>query len=146
MAVFEFGSFRLDSATRSLFRNGNPQTLAPKTFDVLLYLVERRTRVVSKNELLEALWSGTFVEEGNLSQQVFLLRRLLDGGAAQPEYIATMPRRGYRFVGDVIERVAEPDPLLAPMSTGTSHRSLWTALIVAGTRRQRHGRGLFQLA
>jgi DNA-binding winged helix-turn-helix (wHTH) protein len=55
VAVFEFGSFRLDSATRSLFRNGNLQTLAPKTFDVLLYLVERRTRVVSKNELLEAL-------------------------------------------------------------------------------------------
>ena len=95
-----------------------PQTLAPKTFDVLLLLVEQRARVVSKDELLQTVWPGTFVEEGNLSQQIFLLRKIL-GGDDQPEYIATVPRRGYRFVAEVRER-AEEFPAL-PRSPQPSH-------------------------
>ena len=93
MAVFEFGPFLLDPSTRSLLRDAVPQTLAPKTFDLLLLLVEQRARVVSKDELLQTLWPGTFVEEGNLSQQIFLLRKIL-GADDQPEYISTVPRRG----------------------------------------------------
>ena len=106
MAVFEFGPFLLDPSTRSLLREGVPQTLAPKTFDVLRLLVEQRARVVSKDELLQTVWPGTFVEEGNLSQQIFLLRKILSGDD-QPEYISTVPRRGYRFVADVRERSEE---------------------------------------
>ena len=106
MAVFEFGPFLLDRSTRSLLRDRVPQTLAPKTFDVLLLLIEQRARVVSKNELLQAVWPGTFVEEGNLSQQIFLLRKIL-GADDQPEYISTVPRRGYRFVAEVRERSEE---------------------------------------
>ena len=113
MALFEFGPFLLDPSTRSLLRNGIPQTLAPKTFDVLLLLVEQRARVVSKDELLQTVWPGTFVEEGNLSQQIFLLRKILSGDTDQPEYITTVPRRGYRFVGTSdrsFERAAGSSP------------------------------------
>lgn len=68
MAAFEFGPFRLDPAKRSLLREGVPQSLPPKAFDVLALLVQCRERVVSKEELLSTLWSDTFVEEGNLSR------------------------------------------------------------------------------
>ena len=104
MAAFEFGPFLLDPAKRALLREGVPQSLPPKAFDVLALLVQRRERVVSKEELLSTLWADTFVEEGNLSQQIFVLRRTLNGHSESPEYIATIPRRGYRFTAQVIER------------------------------------------
>lgn len=129
MAVFEFGPFLLDPSTRSLLRDGATQTLAPKTFDVLQLLIEQRARVVSKDELLQTVWPGTFVEEGNLSQQIFLLRKIL-GGDDQPEYISTVPRRGYRFVADVRERSEELGAL--PPGPQPSHalpRRLWGPLI-----------------
>ena len=105
---FEFGPFVLDPAKRSLVRDTVPQSLTPKAFDVLLLLVEQRARVVSKEEILKTLWPDMFVEEANLSQQVFVLRRTLNGDSAGPDYIATVPRRGYRFVAEVIER-SEPE-------------------------------------
>lgn len=130
MAVFQFGPFLLDRSTRSLLRNGIPQALAPKTFDVLLLLVEQRARVVAKDELLQTVWPGTFVEEGNLSQQIFLLRKILCGDTNQPEYIATVPRRGYRFVGEVAEQVKEPSALpRAPRPSQTLSRRLSAPLI-----------------
>jgi len=137
VAVFQFGPFLLDPSTRSLLRNGIPQALAPKTFDVLLLLVEERARVVSKGELLQTVWPGTFVEEGNLSQQIFLLRKILGGDADQPEYIATVPRRGYRFVGEVTERVSEPPALpRAPRPSQTFSRTpsalLFSGVLIAG--------------
>ena len=104
MAAFEFGPFLLDPAKRSLLREGVPQSMPPKAFDVLALLVHARERVVSKDELLSTLWADTFVEEGNLSQQIFVLRRTLNGSSESPEYIATIPRRGYRFTAQVIER------------------------------------------
>ena len=104
MAAFEFGPFLLDPARRSLLREGVPQSLPPKAFDMLALLVQCRERVVSKEELLSTLWADTFVEEGNLSQQIFVLRRTLNGLSGSPEYIATIPRRGYRFTAQVIER------------------------------------------
>jgi DNA-binding winged helix-turn-helix (wHTH) protein len=122
VAVFQFGPFLLDPSTRSLLRNGIPQALAPKTFDILLLLVDQRARVVSKDELLQTVWPGTFVEEGNLSQQIFLLRKILCGDADQPEYIATVPRRGYRFVGEVAEQMKEPRLFLG--RPGRARRSL----------------------
>ena len=104
MAAFEFGPFLLDPAKRSLLREGVPQSLPPKAFDVLALLVQCRERVVSKDELLSTLWADTFVEEGNLSQQIFVLRRTLNGFSESSEYIATIPRHGYRFTAEVIER------------------------------------------
>ena len=138
MAVFQFGPFLLDPSTRSLLRNGVPQALAPKTFDVLLLLVEQRARVVAKDELLQTVWPGTFVEEGNLSQQIFLLRKILCGDTDQPEYIATVPRRGYRFVGEVAEQVKDPSalPRAARPSQTLSRRlsaPLISGVLIAGS-------------
>ena len=104
MAAFEFGPFLLDPAKRSLLRDGIPQSLTPKAFDLLALLVRHRARVLSKDELLSTLWPETFVEEANLSQQIFVIRRTLNGDSESAEYIATIPRRGYRFTAQVIER------------------------------------------
>ena len=117
MAVFEFGPFVLDSAKRALLRNGEPQALTPKSFDLLLLLVEYRERVVSKDELLQSLWPDAFIEESNLTQQIFLVRRALNGEPEGPEYIATIPRRGYRFVGGISERQEEITTGDAPAPT-----------------------------
>jgi DNA-binding winged helix-turn-helix (wHTH) protein len=107
VVTFEFTPFVLDPAKRVLLRAGVPQTLTPRAFDLLLLLVQQRDRVLSKDEILRAVWADTVVEESNLNQQVFVLRKALNGDGHGPEYIATIPRRGYRFVGEVTERSAE---------------------------------------
>lgn len=97
--VYEFGPFRLDVSERVLLRDGTPAPLAPKALELLLVLVERRGSVVTKDELIARLWPDTFVQESNLTQHVFMLRKALDHGDAS--YIETVPRRGYRFARDV---------------------------------------------
>lgn len=104
--VYEFGSFRLDTSKRLLTRDGVHLTLPPKTFDLLLLLVESRGRVFAKKELMAALWPDTFVEDANLSFQVSALRKVL--GVDGTEWIETLPRYGYRFAGDVLEVNASP--------------------------------------
>src|SRR5262245_34372406 len=91
--VFEFGRFVLDSSRRVLLRDGEPVALQPKALDMLLRLVERRDMVVTKDELLHDLWPDTFVDEANLSQNVYVLRKAL-GQEAGDAYIRTLPKRG----------------------------------------------------
>jgi Tol biopolymer transport system component/DNA-binding winged helix-turn-helix (wHTH) protein len=110
VVTFEFTPFVLDPAKRVLLRAGVPQTLTPRAFDLLLLLVQQRDRVLSKDEILRTVWADTVVEESNLNQQVFVLRKALNGDGHGPEYIATIPRRGYRFVGEVTERSAASPP------------------------------------
>ena len=101
-SVYEFGRFRLDSAERLLLRSGQPVSLTPKAFDLLVYLVERHGRLVTKQELMRALWSETFVEEANLTYTVSALRKALGEREGQDEQlIQTVPTRGYRFVASV---------------------------------------------
>ena len=101
-SVHEFGRFRLDSAERLLLRSGQPVSLTPKAFDLLVYLVERHGRLVTKQELMRALWSETFVEEANLTYTVSALRKALGEREGQDEQlIQTVPTRGYRFVASV---------------------------------------------
>ena len=101
---YEFGPFRIDSADRILLRNGEVVPLTPKQFDLLLVLVESRGHVVEKERLMEEVWPGTAVEEGNLTVNISTLRKALDEGAdGAARYIQTLPRRGYRFVGLVTE-------------------------------------------
>src|SRR5262249_48359106 len=96
--LYEFGPFRLDVDERLLMRDGRMTPLSPKVFDTLLVLVENSGRVVSKDELMQSLWPDTFVEESNLTQNISQLRRALGDGAADAQYIETIPKRGYRFV------------------------------------------------
>jgi DNA-binding winged helix-turn-helix (wHTH) protein/TolB-like protein/Tfp pilus assembly protein PilF len=99
-SCFTFGPYRLDKARRSLSRDGQPVKLTPRLFDTLAYLVENAGRVVGKDEILQAVWGGRIVEEANLSQAIFSLRRALPN--SEP-LISTAPGRGYQFVGDVVE-------------------------------------------
>ncbi len=94
-----FGPFRADVRRRALSHGGEVIPLPPKAFDVLVALLQRPGETVSKDELMKAVWPDTFVEEGNLTQMIFLLRKALgDSGGGQP-FIVTVPRQGYRFVG-----------------------------------------------
>jgi len=98
---YRFGPFELDVAERELRRNGELVSLTAKTFDLLLILVQGAGRTFTKSELLDALWPGTAVEESSLSQAVFLLRKALGENGEGSEYIRTVQRRGYKFVGGV---------------------------------------------
>jgi len=100
---FEFGPFRLDLSERLLVRNGKAVQLSPKVFETLAFLVENRGHVLEKDELIKRLWPDTFVEESSLAQNIFQLRRALNGGGSSRKYIETVPKRGYRFSADVRE-------------------------------------------
>jgi DNA-binding winged helix-turn-helix (wHTH) protein len=97
--LLEFGPFRVDPGQRLLLRDQQPISLSPKTFDLLLVLVQHSGQVMLKDELMQALWPDTFVEESNLGQHIFQLRRALaDKSQDSSQYIVTVPGRGYRFV------------------------------------------------
>jgi len=93
---FEFGSFRMDPAKQVLLRAGEPVPLTPKAFQLLLALVRRSDEVVSKDDLIKAVWPDTFVEETNLTRNIFALRKAL-GETDERRLIVTVPGRGYRF-------------------------------------------------
>jgi DNA-binding winged helix-turn-helix (wHTH) protein/TolB-like protein/Flp pilus assembly protein TadD len=101
--LYEFGPFRLDIAERLFLKNEEPVALTPKAFEMLVVLVERSGHLVEKDELLKEVWRDQFVEESNLSQNIYLLRKALGEGANEHQYIETVPRRGYRFIADVRE-------------------------------------------
>lgn len=100
-SLYHFGAFALDPNKRALFRQGKPVPLTPKAFDVLLYLAQNPNRVISKEELLNGVWAGSFVEEGNLTQNVFLLRKVLADENDETGLIVTVPRVGYQFAAEV---------------------------------------------
>src|SRR5688572_8834968 len=101
-SIYEFADFRVDAAKRLLKRcDGAAIPLTPKVFDTLLYLVEHRGVVLDKDELMQAIWPDTVVEENNLNQSISTLRRVLGENRGENRYIATVPGRGYRFVAEV---------------------------------------------
>ena len=100
---YHFGQFRIDAGERELLREGEVVQLTQKAFDVLFVLVERSGRIVTKEELMTEVWPDAFVEEGNLSQNIYTLRKLLGETEAGDDYIKTVPRRGYRFAAPVTE-------------------------------------------
>jgi len=95
--IYQFDEFRLDADRRVLARNGEALALTPRVFDTLLYFVQHNNRVIPKDELMRAIWSDSFVEENNLSQNVSTLRRAL----GNHRYILTVPGSGYRFAAEV---------------------------------------------
>lgn len=107
--LYEFASFRLDVKNCRLTRAGDIISLTPKEFDLLLYLIENGGRVVKKDELLDRIWQDAFVEEATLTRNISWLRKkLADGGAAgDGKIIETVPKRGYRFLPEVVKRRAD---------------------------------------
>jgi serine/threonine-protein kinase len=98
---YEFGEFRLETGKRQLLRRGQPVPLTPKAFETLLHLLRKRDVVVEKDELMQALWPDTSVEENNLNQNISALRRVLGQSDGGDRYILTVPGRGYRFAAEV---------------------------------------------
>lgn len=110
--LFKFGDFVLNPETRHLFRQTEAVRLPPHAFDILLFLVQKRGTVVSKEELLQQIWPGTFVEETNLAVHVSAIRRALGEKRGENKYIETISGRGYCFVARV--KVAEANENAAP--------------------------------
>jgi DNA-binding winged helix-turn-helix (wHTH) protein/TolB-like protein/Flp pilus assembly protein TadD len=106
--LYEFGPFQLDPPERLLMCDGHPVPMTPKAFDLLVFLVERGGHLIEKEELLKAVWPGSFVEEGNLSVTVSVLRKALNDDRGLHRYIETVSKRGYRFVANVRE-IGEPE-------------------------------------
>ena len=98
LRLYEFGPFRLDPSERKLLRDNEIVSLTPKAFDTLLLLVRNSGHLMEKDDLIRMLWPDSFVEEGSLSNNIFLLRKAL---GEDPVFIETIPRRGYRFTGAV---------------------------------------------
>jgi DNA-binding winged helix-turn-helix (wHTH) protein/TolB-like protein/Tfp pilus assembly protein PilF len=110
---YQFGAFRLDPVEKVLLNGDVPAPLTPKTVETLLALVERHGHVVTKDELLRAVWPDTVVEENNLAQHISMLRRVLVETAGNGQLIETIPKRGYRFVGPVEKRIYADDESMA---------------------------------
>src|SRR5688500_2081525 len=116
---YEFGPYRLDVGQRVLTRTGEAVSLTPKATEILTLLVVNAGQLVGKDELLKKVWPDTFVEESNLTQNIFLLRRVLGDERPAPRYIETVVRRGYRFVANV--RVIRDGDLGAANDTRDLH-------------------------
>jgi pimeloyl-ACP methyl ester carboxylesterase/DNA-binding winged helix-turn-helix (wHTH) protein len=96
-----FDGFRVDVNERILFKDNREVQLTPKVFDTLLVLLENSSHVMTKKELMQQVWPDSFVEENNLAQNISILRKALGATKEGEHYIQTVPKRGYRFVGDV---------------------------------------------
>jgi DNA-binding winged helix-turn-helix (wHTH) protein/Tol biopolymer transport system component len=124
---FRFGRFRFDAGTYQVFEGDSPLALTPKAIDLLRILLDARGTVVPKNDLLAQLWPDAIVEETNLTQTVFVLRKALQASEGDPEIVSTVARRGYRLAVPVEEdppASAEPRPAIA-------HWGRWIAAAIA---------------
>ncbi len=109
--VFRFGDFVLDGSQRRLLRSGEDVYLPPKTFELLLHLLQNRGRVLTKDELLEAVWPDVNVVENTLAQRIREIREALGDGAHGARFIKTVPRVGYQFIAELDDK---PAGALAP--------------------------------
>ncbi len=133
---YQFGAFRLDPHTRVLQRNGDVVPLPPKAVDTLLVLLQSAGQPVEKEALIQAVWPDAFVEENNLAHHISVLRKTLGSGDGGKTYIETIPKRGYRFVGEVNEAVedggaaqhAPAAPFVTPTQSLLTRRRLAAAI------------------
>jgi TolB-like protein/DNA-binding winged helix-turn-helix (wHTH) protein/Tfp pilus assembly protein PilF len=120
---YDFDGFRIDIQRRRLLRNGEPIPIKPKALETLLTLVENRGRVVEKDDLIKRLWPDTAVEEANLTQNVFVVRKTLGEASGEQKFVATLARRGYQFVGEVRAVTAEDDQTVLESERATTLNS-----------------------
>jgi Tol biopolymer transport system component/DNA-binding winged helix-turn-helix (wHTH) protein len=104
---YVFGPFRFEPAEHLLLRDGKPVALPPKAFDLLAALISSAGHLVTKEDLLKHVWPDTFVEEANLSYTISLLRKALGDDQSPYRYVETVPRRGYRFIGQITDGALE---------------------------------------
>lgn len=121
---YEFDNFRLLPNERLLFRDGQAVQLTPKVFDTLLVFVSNSGRLLTKEELMKLIWPNTTVEEGNLTQNIFLLRKLFGERPHDHQYFVTIPSQGYRFVAKVRVKGTSSVAATSKSETGTSFESL----------------------
>ncbi len=116
--LYEFGPFRVDANKELLLREDETVPIPPKAFQILLVLIRNHKEVVTKDDLMKTIWPDTFVEEANLSRNIFLLRKALGESPQDHQYIVTVPGRGYRFAEDV---QLVPDRELNVVAASHSH-------------------------
>jgi len=116
--IYEFGPFRFDPTEHSLLRNGSPIALTEKAFQVLVVLIERGGHLVERSELVDAVWGDAFIEEGNLTVTISMLRKALGDDRKKNKVIETIAKRGYRFLPDVTRRPIEPVGIRGPLDDG----------------------------
>lgn len=122
--LYEFGPFRLEPEQHLLLREGKPAVLTPKAFDLLVLLVRNQGRLVAKDQIMQALWPGSFVEEANITVLISSLRKVLNESEAGEPYIKTVPKKGYRFTATVKSAThAEPALVIASSHAGGPGRS-----------------------
>lgn len=111
---YRFGDHVLDVARRELRRGGEPVALEPQVFDLLVYLIRDRDRVVTRDDLLDSVWGGRIVSESTLTSRINAARKAVGDSGGEQRLIRTVPRKGFRFVGDVTDAPPEtlPGPLL----------------------------------
>src|SRR5215475_1542365 len=117
--LYEFDGFRLNPADHSLLCAGKPISLTPKTFDILVTLIEKNGQLVTKDELMRKIWPDSFVEEANLTVNVSALRKALGDSPENQQYIETVPKLGYRFTARVTTRNENP-PSLTVIGPGSA--------------------------
>ena len=112
--IFVFGDCEVDSQRRELRRDGTPVHVEPQVFDVLIHLLRHRDRVVSKDELMQAVWDSRVVSEDTLTSRIGAARRAVGDSGGRQELIRTVPRRGFRFVGAVRDAASDLVNVVAP--------------------------------
>ena len=115
-----FHSFRLDSANQCLWRGSERVQITPKAFDVLRFMVENAGRLVTQDELLEALWPETHVNQEVLRKYILEIRKVLGDRPERPEFIETVTKRGYRFIAPVVDESAHEPADLSTTQTESS--------------------------
>lgn len=122
--LYKFGPFHLDVTERVLRRNGQEIPLRPKTYEVLLVLIENSEHIVEKEVLMQRGWPNSFVEEANITQNISVLRKILSEGDDNHQYIETIPKRGYRFTAAVKEIGGEVENLTSISNNGQSRTGI----------------------
>jgi DNA-binding winged helix-turn-helix (wHTH) protein/tetratricopeptide (TPR) repeat protein len=124
--VFQFADFTLDPSQRSLLRNGQALALPTKAFDMLQFMVENPGRLLTREEILKAVWRDTVVEEGNLSQNIFLVRKALGESANEQRFVITVIGSGYQFIAPVKKRAINEVVEDFPRQPRSAAPAAWT--------------------
>ena len=106
--IYRFEDFSLDGDRRELRRGSEIVAIEPQVFDVLEFLIVNRERVVSNDDLIQAVWQGRIVSDGTVSTRINAVRQALGDSGAQQRLIRTLPRKGYRFAGDIRHDSSKP--------------------------------------